>query len=413
LTNPGRSKIIVFLPTTKMTQLFATVLRELSKTSLPSGRNTKVYEIHSKKQQDARTTTSDAFRNDKSGASILVTSDVSARGVDYPGVTRVIQIGIPAGTEQYIHRVGRTGRAGTQGRGDLVLLPWEIGFVTWQLTEVPLKPLTLNELTSQVKALASQYDADPKSFFENVPGVSEGAVRYDKRGREIFSGPRMFTAPVSAVIENINNNITGLLNNIDELAVKETFASLLGYYMAKSPELRTQKGVIVQGCKDWTTQACGLETPPYVSESFLHKLGLSDGRTKNFGRAFARDGRRTASGSSWTGRGQQRLKGRETSRPAWASSYESEEGDPERPEEYRSHRYGRAPQNESDEEPSGRFRRDSSSYGRSGGYARREGGFGVEQRDTGRGGYGESGGFGRRQGGYGRDGQGKSGFGMR
>jgi superfamily II DNA/RNA helicase len=40
---------------------------------------------------------------------------VSAHGVDYPCVTHVIQIGIPAGMDQYIHRVGRTGRAGTQG----------------------------------------------------------------------------------------------------------------------------------------------------------------------------------------------------------------------------------------------------------------------------------------------------------
>lgn len=69
-----------------------------------------------------------------SGASVLLTSDVSARGFDYPGVTRVIQAGIPSSTEQYVPRIGRTCRTVSQGRGDLVLLNWKVGFVAWQLT---------------------------------------------------------------------------------------------------------------------------------------------------------------------------------------------------------------------------------------------------------------------------------------
>ena len=45
--------------------------------------------------------TDDQFRNDRSPAAVLVTSDVSARGVDYPGVTRVVQVGVSADGEQY------------------------------------------------------------------------------------------------------------------------------------------------------------------------------------------------------------------------------------------------------------------------------------------------------------------------
>ena len=48
---------------------------------------------------------------------VLLSSDVSARGVDYPDVTLVLQLGSPSSTEQYIHRLGRTGRAGKRGRG--------------------------------------------------------------------------------------------------------------------------------------------------------------------------------------------------------------------------------------------------------------------------------------------------------
>ncbi|KAF8580187.1 DEAD-domain-containing protein [Ramaria rubella] len=310
LTNPGKSKIILFLATTKLTQLYSTLLRELSKTALPSLRDTRVYEIHSKRTQDSRITTSDAFRSDKSGASILVSSDVSARGVDYPGVTRVIQLGIPAGTEQYIHRVGRTGRAGTGGRGDLVLLPWEVGFLTWQLDGVPLKPVTTNELKLQVKTLAETYDADPQAAFRDVPNVAPTGVssRLDR------NKPKIYANGQAKLLENIPAAVDSILPSLDEEAVKETFASMLGYYMSKSPELRVQKGVIVQGCKDWTTEACGLPVPPYVSESFLQRLGFSDGRTKRFGRSYEVDRRGNAprSSSPWSGRAHMERK-----EPSW------------------------------------------------------------------------------------------------
>lgn len=389
LINPGRSKTIVFLPTTKMTQLFTTIVRELSKTVLPAKNKTKVYEIHSKRTQEARTMASDAFRADKSGSSILVTSDVSARGVDYPGVTRVIQVGIPAGSEQYIHRVGRTGRAGTTGRGDLVLLPWECGFLTWQLNDVPLKPLTITELKSQITQLSEKYDQDPSAAFKGVD-ISVAGPRYDRNGRSTTNGPSLYNPPVSTALADIPSAISKLLDNVDEEAVRETFASLLGYYIAKSHELRVQKGVIVQGCKDWATDACGLPTPPYVSEAFLHKLGFTDGRTKRFGSQIPRSSNSSSSQPSWMGRGMQRNKGREEV-PAWANTNidDTNPHDPRgAPEEYRSQRYGRPSGYKSDDGSSRPQRYGSddarpSRGGLGGGQKERYG-----QRDAGGNGYG-------------------------
>ncbi|KAG1769378.1 P-loop containing nucleoside triphosphate hydrolase protein [Suillus occidentalis] len=340
LTNPGKSKVLLFLPTTRMTQLFATLTRELSKTILPSGEHTKVYEIHSKRAQDSRIAASDAFRADNSGASILVSSDVSARGVDYPGVTRVIQLGIPAATEQYIHRVGRTGRQGsTVGRGDLVLLPFEIGFLSWQLNEVPLKPITSDELARQVQDLAARYDADPQAAFKDVP-----IKLHDAKGRPKRGGPRMYNVPLSPRLatEGMNNNITELLKDIDEEAVKETFASLLGYYIPKSPELRVQKGNILAGCRTWATEACGLPTPPYVSEGFLQKMGLNDGRTKHFGKSY-RDPRSSARpGNSWEARGRQNNRSFQSPRGNFRREERLDNNDPSgNIDEYRGARYGR------------------------------------------------------------------------
>src|SRR3984957_73484 len=351
LSNPGKSKIILFFPTTKMTQLVATFLRELSKTVLPAGRDTRIYEIHSRRTQDARTNTSSAFRQDKSGASVLVTSDVSARGIDYPGVTRVIQVGIPASTEQYVHRVGRTGRAGTEGRGDLVLLPWEMGFVTYQLTEMPLKPLTVNELTLQVKELATKYDADS-------PGSFTTPDRNDRR-----DGTVRFQRPLTPVVDDLNRSITDLLTNLNEEGINETFASLLGYYIAKSQELRVQKQAIVQGCKDWAMEACGLPVPPYVSETFLQKLGVFESNNRSGGYP------RKKSVDRWSGRGQQRLKGRNDGFG--------------RSNEYQTTRYGQGPREDSDTDshsvPSRKsygFRRqadDGLGLGESAGYGNRGG----------------------------------------
>ncbi|KAH7921569.1 DEAD-domain-containing protein [Leucogyrophana mollusca] len=338
LTNPGKSKSMVFLPTARMTQLFATLLRELSKTVLPAVRNTRVYEIHAKRTQESRSATSEAFRNDKSGAAILVSSDVSARGVDYPGVTRVIQVGIPAGTEQYIHRIGRTGRGGaTEGRGDLVLLPWEIGFLSWQLNEVPLRPLTITELKSQITDLCAKYDEDPSKFFPKA------LPKYDAKGRPLRDGPRPFVSPIAPRMETIDESISELLDNVDEEAIKETFASLLGYYLAKSPELRVQRGIILEGLKDWSMETCGLPTPPFVSNAFLEKMGVSDGRTKHFGKPMRNKDDYRNPGPHWAGRGQVKARDRAQSTPRWATVDDGDlhENDPVGdPEEYRGSRYG-------------------------------------------------------------------------
>jgi ATP-dependent RNA helicase MSS116, mitochondrial len=69
---------------------------------------------------------------------------VSARGVDYPGVTKVIQVGAPTSRDIYIHRIGRTGRAGKLGDTTLVLAPFEQGFMK-ELRDIPIKDHELPE----------------------------------------------------------------------------------------------------------------------------------------------------------------------------------------------------------------------------------------------------------------------------
>ena len=69
--------------------------------------------IHSNKSQSARKRALDGFRNGR--VRVLVASDIAARGIDVDDITHVINYDLPANGEVYVHRTGRTGRAGQPG----------------------------------------------------------------------------------------------------------------------------------------------------------------------------------------------------------------------------------------------------------------------------------------------------------
>jgi ATP-dependent RNA helicase RhlE len=73
----------------------------------------RVTAIHGNKTQSARQKALDAFRQKR--VTVLVATDVAARGIDVDGVTHVINYDMPVEPESYVHRIGRTGRAGAEG----------------------------------------------------------------------------------------------------------------------------------------------------------------------------------------------------------------------------------------------------------------------------------------------------------
>ena len=77
--------------------------------------------IHGDLEQSQRTRTLDGFR----GGSIrfLVASDVAARGLDVPAVSHVFNYDVPSHAEDYVHRIGRTGRAGREGKAMMICVP--------------------------------------------------------------------------------------------------------------------------------------------------------------------------------------------------------------------------------------------------------------------------------------------------
>jgi ATP-dependent RNA helicase RhlE len=69
--------------------------------------------LHGNKAQNARVRALDAFR--KGHARVLVATDIAARGIDVPGISHVINYELPNEPESYVHRIGRTARAGAEG----------------------------------------------------------------------------------------------------------------------------------------------------------------------------------------------------------------------------------------------------------------------------------------------------------
>jgi ATP-dependent RNA helicase RhlE len=84
-------------------------------------RNYPAAEIHSDRSLALRTEALDGFKQGK--YRILVATDIAARGIDVMGIELVINYDLPDDSENYVHRIGRTGRAGRPGHAITIAVP--------------------------------------------------------------------------------------------------------------------------------------------------------------------------------------------------------------------------------------------------------------------------------------------------
>merc|ERR1711939_103529 len=127
-----KKKVIVFFSSCKSVQYHGELLNYI---------DVPVLDLHGKQKQHKRTNTFFEFCNAEHG--ILLCTDVAARGLDIPKVDWIIQYDPPDDPRDYIHRVGRTARAGKQGKSLLFLLPSELGFLKFlKAARVPLNEYT-------------------------------------------------------------------------------------------------------------------------------------------------------------------------------------------------------------------------------------------------------------------------------
>ncbi|MDG1110214.1 MAG: C-terminal helicase domain-containing protein, partial [Polaribacter sp.] len=133
LRNTINGKIIIF----RRTRIGVDKLEEtLSKNGY------KVTSIHGEKTQIIRNKAIEDFKNKK--ATILIATDVAARGIDINNVDAIINFDIPNIPETYIHRIGRTGRAGKSGIAFSFCSPDEDTYIKTieELLQRPIKVIT-------------------------------------------------------------------------------------------------------------------------------------------------------------------------------------------------------------------------------------------------------------------------------
>ena len=104
LKQTPRGRVMVFTRTKHKAQRLS---QQLSKIGISAD------SIHSNKTQSARQRALDAF--DRGHIKVLVATDIVARGIDVDGITHVINYELPNEPESYVHRIGRTARAGADG----------------------------------------------------------------------------------------------------------------------------------------------------------------------------------------------------------------------------------------------------------------------------------------------------------
>lgn len=129
------SQVIVFTASCAEAQIISQMLEEFEFKVLP---------LHSIMSQHERARTLHRFRN--STACVLIATDVASRGLDLPQVEVVINHNVPRSSKTYIHRVGRTARAGKSGLAITLVSQYEVALVLHIEKKLQIK---LGELLSE------------------------------------------------------------------------------------------------------------------------------------------------------------------------------------------------------------------------------------------------------------------------
>jgi superfamily II DNA/RNA helicase len=157
----GRGRTIIF---TKTKRTAAKVAEELV------DRGFAAAALHGDLGQGAREQALRAFRNNK--VDVLVATDVAARGIDVEDVTHVINYQCVEDEKIYLHRVGRTGRAGNKGTA--------VTFVDWD--DVPRWALINKALGLNVPEPVETYSSSPHLYTDlDIPEGTKGRLPRDKR----------------------------------------------------------------------------------------------------------------------------------------------------------------------------------------------------------------------------------------
>lgn len=185
----SNGKVIVFLPTINAANWFFSAVKEayFSGDRRKSRNRPAIVLLHGKKTQLAREIAVLKFRTNATG--ILVTTDVAARGLDFKDVSHVVQMTPSMSLSDYIHKIGRTARAGAHGQAILYSARSEEKYVNALEKEKGIK-------FSQIVQYSDKTKEDDEAFFEQLGDLSpefQDCVRsllsYYKQVSSVFGIP--------------------------------------------------------------------------------------------------------------------------------------------------------------------------------------------------------------------------------
>jgi superfamily II DNA/RNA helicase len=158
--------------------------------------------LHGDLDQSVRTRTLDAFRAGE--IAILVASDVAARGLDIPSVSHIFNFDVPFQPDDYIHRIGRTGRAGRIGHAFMLVGPRDEKSVAAieKLTGLPIERQAMEGLPAEMprpeRARESQRG---RQRGENRGRQRRGRTDHGTRPEPVASGPVEERVPVQHAVK--------------------------------------------------------------------------------------------------------------------------------------------------------------------------------------------------------------------
>ena len=144
--------------------------------------------IHGNKSQGARQRALDNFRSGR--LRVLIATDIAARGIDVDGISHVVNFDLPNIPESYVHRIGRTARAGKEGIAISLCSREERGYLRdiERLTRLPIRKVEVPEQTAEE---ARARAARPPEAPDARPQFNDRGPRPQNRG----PAPRRFDGP--------------------------------------------------------------------------------------------------------------------------------------------------------------------------------------------------------------------------
>ncbi|MEO1531019.1 MAG: DEAD/DEAH box helicase [Pseudomonadota bacterium] len=145
--------------------------------------------LHGDLDQSVRMATLDGFRNGT--IKILVASDVAARGLDIPNVSHVVNYDVPTHPEDYVHRIGRTGRAGRDGTAFSIYTPSDEKYLA-RIEELIGKPIP------EVAVPEGAVSAPPSETAEDEKPARSSRSRRSPRSKDTAESAEAETAETVA-----------------------------------------------------------------------------------------------------------------------------------------------------------------------------------------------------------------------